>query len=98
MTPEQLRALAEQARYWVDWAASNASDDELADLVQFRDAFLAAADELEAVKIQRDKWADRVAAVERVADMAQDDEDGNGWVPIDPLLDALDPERRGEVG
>lgn len=93
--PEQLRALADQAGYYVEWAESNASDEECADLTQFRDALGAAADQLEAVQAQRDKWAARVAAVERVADEAQDDEDGNGWVPIDPLLDALYPKKRG---
>lgn len=95
---ERLRALAEQAGYFVDWAESNASDEDCADLRQFRDALGAAADQLEAVQAQRDQWAERVARVERVADLAQDDEDGNGWVPIDPLLDALHPERRIHVG
>ena len=65
---------------------------------QFRDALGAAADQLEAVQAQRDQWAERVAAVERVADTAQDDEDGNGWVSVDPLLDALYPEKRNARG
>lgn len=43
-----------------------------------------------------DKLTAQIAAIERVADMAQDDEDGSGWVPVDPLLDALYPEKRGK--
>lgn len=97
-TPKQLRALAGEAGYYADWAASNRPDEERADFEQFRDALGAAADQLEAVQMQRDQWADRVAAVERVADTAQDDEDGNGWVSVDPLLDALYPEKRNARG
>jgi hypothetical protein len=35
-------------------------------------------------------WYEIVAAVERAVDEhAFDDEDGNGWLPIGPIIDAL---------
>ncbi|WP_336698229.1 hypothetical protein [Curtobacterium sp. USHLN213] len=97
-TPEQIRALADDGDDRADYAHTRTPE-----MVHTLTAALrAAADQLAAVTSlvadvgsQRDYWADRAAAVERVADMAQDDEDGNGWVPISPLLDALYPEKRG---
>lgn len=98
LTPEQLRALAELGPAMETGEYYNV-DSWIQDATA---ALRAAADQLEAasalvadVGAQRDYWADRLAAVERVTDRAEDDEDGNGWVPVDPLLDALYPEKRG---
>jgi hypothetical protein len=46
-----------------------------------------------------DNWYQIVANIERVLDEhGFDDEDGNGWVPIEPLLDVLYAEKRGVAG
>lgn len=93
-TPEQMRASADDGDDRADYTHLRTPN-------AFRElttALRAAADQLEAVQAQRDKWADRVAAVELVADMAEDDENGNGWVSVVPLLDALYPEKRGGRG
>lgn len=51
---------------------------------------LDAAAALAAERDRADRWAAQVAAIEKVLDdNAFDDEDGNGFVPVGPLQDAL---------
>jgi hypothetical protein len=54
------------------------------------DRYARSAAALAAERDRADRWAAQVAAIENVLDdHAFDDEDGNGFVPIGPLQDAL---------
>lgn len=58
--------------------------------VSYEQALREARRERDAARASSSRWCETVAEVERALDdHAFDDEDGNGFVPIGPLQDAL---------